>query len=392
MADVRRFLYAVAIPPDAQKADQDVQPRDVSKIGVVAGGVPQADSRSTPPGDFVLEGAFRGVVAERQAHELRELAHNQHVDVAPLFGYNRNGSHVRTDTDGYYVIEDAEIAPDDPRNATRGFYRWKVGLTRKGGRRTHRRAIETTPIDSPHDFGSTSEALVAVPQSASKVRWFEPTTKNRDHASPTTSGVATEFATVDLYDANSAPYSEPVLLHDMPYDGEAYADAKVWDDHNTTKVETASDGTEYVAWQRVFSPTHEYGGDPVIENGRLRLVFDEATNGLSAFRWDDANSQYASVSLGASDWELYQIDVHDIAMARVEAQVEFRDPTQSPTAYHPLDLVLYRGHENAHWLRPANLESTTTPSGLQTLLDPIASPRLNPQSELTVRERGEIRQ
>lgn len=354
-------LYVLPIPADATTDAESKLNRNVSARGVVGGETAAVEPVSVEAHRRSLRGEYRGRYAGRMAAELRELFDAAGYGTVPF-----HGTDGRTDEDGYYALQSATVGPLDPRgDAFQGF---QGALTKQGTRRSHWRAVETAPVqpEGGTDFGNDTTGHVGVPAAAGKVRWFDPVTGTRSSATVLETRTG-EFGDVDVYDAMAPSFDDPVLLYDLPYAEEGKVDCRVWDDHGRSKLD--DDGV--VAWQRAFRADHEYHGVPVVENGLLRLRFDESGDGLSAWAWDDEAGSWSSVSLGSSDWELFDLDLVEVSPAAVRAQAEFHDTSQSPTAYFSLVMALHRGYREAQWFVPEG-EQGPTPSGLVTLLDQVA--------------------
>lgn len=376
-----RQLYVLALPGEAVTNVESKLQRNVSADAVVDGGPASVEPVSVEPERRSLAGQYRGRYAALMATELRELAAATGVGVVPLF--DPGG---RSDADGYYAVQSAAVGPLDARGpAIQGF---DATLVKKGTRRSHRRAVETalSQPENGNDFGNATTGYVTAPAAATCVRWLDPVAGSTER--PTAVATRTgEFGDVDVYDATASPYADPTLVYDLPYVEEGRVDCKVWDDHGRAKLD--ADGV--TAWQRAFRTDHEFHGRPVVENGLLRLRFDEASNALSAWTWDADSSAWSSVSLGSSDWELADLDLVEVGMTAIRAQVTFRDPAQSPTAHFALDLALHRGYQGAQWFVPKN-EQGPTPSGLVTLLDPVADGSVvDPQPSKGLVAREEVR-
>jgi hypothetical protein len=229
-------------------------------------------------------------------------------------------------------------------------------------------AVETNPTqpEPGNDFGNEVTAELGVPATATRARWYDAETG--ELAEPAVQATReAEFGTLELVDAQAAPFASPTLIYDLPYGQFGDVDVGVWDTYGRPKRD--SDGI--VAWQRVFDSAHDYRGASVLDTGLLRLTADDEANSLTAETWDDAAGQWDSLALGASDWELYDWDVRSIGSVAVTVVAEFRDSTQSPTAFYALRGTLARGATAVKWFIPDG--GGAVPSGLQSLLEPIAN-------------------
>ncbi len=363
-----RRIYTLSIPAGVQESASTDLRRQLATSGTVTPGPAQAESIATDPDERRLEGHFgHETFGPILAAEFEELFGAADVGAVPYVVVGAEDPR-----DGYYELgSQCRVEPGHP--ADDAIWRFRnARLTRVGSRRSHWRAVRTNQeFRNDYDFGSTETAAVGIPAAASKVRWFDAETGAREEATATTTRTG-EFGDVDVYDADASSFAAPTLIYDVAYADDARADLRVWDTRGTADRDDA-DGTPQ--WQMVFDPSHDYVGVPAVSNKLLRLTFDEPNNSLSAERWGAGSSAWTSQSLGTSDWELFDVDVYYLGVERVEAQVEFRDPTQSPTAFHSLDMRLWRGGADAQWVRTrTDKESATAPpQGLQDLLAPIAT-------------------
>lgn len=377
-----RWLYVLPLPGNARTTSRQEVQQSVAKQGVVDQGVPVTETVALDPGEFALAGRIAGKNAAVMAEEFEELFE---ADVGPL-PFFRDGS-ASGPKDGYYAAERFSTEPvnasvADLQEITDG----RIAL--QGTDRSHWRALTTDATSPSTDFGSTSRADVGVRASATTVRWFDPRGKQIEEATVQATRT-TEGGDVELYDADAASFVDPTLIYSLAYADEGDVDPLVWDDKGNAARE---DGSNDLQWQHVFDTRHHFDGKPVVSNGLARLTFDESANSLSAEEWNSGTSSWDAKSLGTSDWELFDVDLQRIGLERVDAQVEFRDPTQSPTAYYNLDMVLHRGYLWPQWLRTEDSDSST-PSGLQTKLDPIASAiTRHPQATQTLVERSETQE
>jgi hypothetical protein len=358
MADME--LYVLAIPDPSQGRQQAQAQRRLAALGQLNSSSGSVRGISTDPGDQAIEGMYRGDYAEKMATELRELANNDALGAIPF-----TGASTTTPRDSYYHVESADVGPVEPQEPR--IQEFRLTLKDSGSRKGRFRSVATSlsQIDMP--WGNSLTAYVALPIEAARVRWYDPETGNTESATVQATHNA-ELGDVDVYDARASSYTDPTLIADLPYDAEGPVDPRVWDTRgNANKL----DGNGVLQWQKVFDPAHVPIGDLVIDNGLVRLMFDESANTLTAERWDDAAGQWTSQSLGSSDWEVVDLDLRRIGLERVDGRVEFRDPTQPPTSYYTVGLSLKRGYEDAQWRKLSSV-SSAIPSGLDTLLDPVA--------------------
>lgn len=386
-----RYLGPVEIPGDSQMSEREQRQRQLARQSALQD-LPAVETVSSDPGDHTLSGQYRGAHAEKLAAELQELVEYAGIETVP-FTTEPTGSPL----DAFYSIQSGDFQPLHPQEPR--LQRFEVALVREGTPGSHYRAVTTAPSQPENgtDAGNDTTGYVGVPAAASKVRWFNPEAKTTVEPTVATTRSG-EHGDIQLYDAlNDTSIRGPTLLYELPLGQAWQTDVQVWDGrgHGLTGK---TDADDVVQWWRVFSPEHDYTGRVIVSNRVLRLAFDESSNEVKAERWDAGTSAWSSVTLPESDWEVFDVDVTEIGFAEARAQVEFRDPTQSPTAYYSLDMVLPRGYESAQWFNPPG-ESPPAPTGLidpadgdQGLLDPIADTSVvDPQAAAGLVARSEVR-
>lgn len=350
-------LYAVVLPRGSRVNAGASTSQQQALQALLGSDVGSVESLASEPGEQTFTVEYPDEYAAIRAAELKELS----VGLGQPLPYHAVGT--TSIDDRYVTVSRSDVGPIDPRSQQ--FQRVRdLTLSEAGTIASHWREVATHPVDVLNPFGSDGQAPVGVPAMAAKVRWFDAVTGQT--AEPTVQATRTgRLGDVDILDATAAPFDAPNVIFELDYANEGETDPRLWDARGEASM---TDGNSALLWQKVFATSHRFEGDAVLENGLIRLTFDEPNNSLTAERWDDGTSSWSSVSLGASDWELYDVDVRNVGLAQVGARVEFRDPTASPTAYHTLSLQLTRGGADAFWTDDAD----STPSGLVTKLDPIA--------------------
>jgi len=352
-------LYTLVVPWQAQTPSSSSSNRQTSSKGVLQTDIPPLETTGLEPNERRLRGRIAGAYADLMAGELRELT-TAGFETVPVFTQSATAFE-----NGYYAVKNSDVEEVEP--GSKRLYSWMLRLEKEGTRESHYRALATSPVDDlRNDFGNDTTAEIVVPASATDVHWYEAPSTTADAAVQRT--VEGEFGTLEVYDAEATALSKPILLYDLPYGETGVGDCVLWDTYDRAKMQ---DGVN--SWARAFSTGHEFNGAAMLDTRQLRLKFDTAGNALSAWRWDDANSTWASVSLGTSDWQLASLDVRAISPARVEARVGFENPTSGET--YAFRMLADRGKDAVQWLQPAN-ESDPAPSGLETLLGPVASSSL----------------
>lgn len=375
-------LYSKVITNGGLSQNSSQQTRNVADVSVVTGGPSSVDSVSLQPGEKRLEGAYRGNRSDVLATEISELLASDVLKPIPFFDTAGTSS-----DDGYYLARTISSTPVQPQ-AAGAVHTFEGALKKTGTRRSHWRAASTTIASLSNDFGNSETPRVGIDTRAERPRWFDPEARTFEDASTVATRNA-EFGDVDIYDPSSSTYSNPTLVYGLEYAHEGDVDCRVWDTRGLTDRE---DANNYRQWRKVYDTRSEFTGDVVIANGIVRLTLDESANTITAETWDDGAGAWSSVSLGTSDWELFDVDLTRIGTARIDAQLTFRDPTASPTTYYHLDARLSRGADAVLFTTPSRSTQGATPSGLVTLLDPIASESIEtPAVEAGLVRRKEVR-
>lgn len=389
-------LYVTTLSSDRQEPDSNQQEtlRNLASQGLLGQDESALESISTDPGTVSLRGQIIGRYAELIAAELKELADSSGYAIVPV-----NVPGEKTAADGYYSVEDMSIGAVHESLALAQEY--DGSLSKAGTRRSHYRAVETTPRQADHPWGTDTTAEIGIPATASDVQWVNPSTNASEPASSTATRNA-EHGDVDVYQVTDASFYSvgdkpgPVLVYDVGYDAIGPIDVRVWDRRGYA---SRDDDDGIPRWAKVFVSTHDYGDDAaVIENGLLRLTFDTSADpGFAVETWDDANTTWTATSLDTSgngaDWQLLAIDIghrqeQTLAPDRVDALTRWTNTADGST--YALDMTLHRGQDAVQFARLPDADSPV-PSGLETLLSPIASTSiLHSQSTQTLRPRSEV--
>jgi hypothetical protein len=374
-------IHNLVVDSDSQRSSQTNLRNEIAALGVLNEDSDVVESLASEPSTQRLTGTVKGTYAAKVARELEEIGRASGVDTAAVYRDDGTAGQLN----GYYSISTVDTGPADPREER--LQSVDISWERAGTRASKWRAVETNLDQLQNDFGTSTSAEIGVPATASKVRWFNATTGGREDATLVTTR-SSQFGDVEIYDAQAAPWDHPTLTFDVDYGEEWPTQARVWDDRgHADKLDANGD----VQWAKVYATDHDPEGLFLVDNGLLRLTFNTGGNTLFAEEWDDSAGAWSTVSLDSSNWELFDVDLTRIGQGRVEGQVEFRDATQSPTAYFALNCRLGRGATDAQWTVPPG-ESGTTPSGLQTRLDPIASTSIvSPTETWGLTDRSEVR-
>jgi len=163
-------LYAMTIPAGTRTRASTTAGQRQARQALQSSDVGNVQTTGTEPSETPLTVEYPDDYAAIRAAELAELARGISEPV-PYFGTDSE-----TTDDGYYRVSQGNPGPVDPRSDK--FQRVDLTLDKVGTARSHYRSIKTAPRDMKlvTAFGSTSEAHVAAPLLAKKVRWFDPLT------------------------------------------------------------------------------------------------------------------------------------------------------------------------------------------------------------------------
>jgi|GEM_PF-803990 len=386
-------LYLVPLP-DSQATTppaQGVSSR-VDVAGLLEEGGVATENIATERVDLRLRGHFRlgPTFSKKLADELDSLGESDYSGVAL---YDPDAATLG-DRRGYYELSSVDVNP--AHQTTTDAFQYDVRLDKAGTRETHWRAVKTSLQYANTGLSATGsgtygggilgggilgsgritarelDARVCVPAEASKVRWFD--ARQGSEVASVEETVAAEFGNVDRYDPTAASFDDPTLVYELPFDAEGSVDVRVWDDVGEPDAKYASfaDGSggtvEITQWTHAFHTGFEFDGAPIVDNGLLRVRFDEPNGVIEAWTWDDGSSSWTSVSLAHGDYALFDADLETIGPARVQVFAEFEDTTTGDI--HATVLSIQRGLERLVVRQPSN---GTVPTDLEDVLAPIAS-------------------
>lgn len=380
------LLYSVPLEDVGLTTAPETAGQRVASLSAVEGD-PSVQSTGSNANRRSLNGSFKFNLAGLRARQLTELGSASGIESVPLY---RTGAAADLPlVDGYYVVERAETEPARPPEERIQTY--QLDLERKGTRKTHRRSVRIKPTSVTNPFDDGSAGLIGLPTTVRQPQWFDPVGGTIETATPTSSLVG-ERVGYEQYDPDDASFYTPGatdpqlprLVYDIRYSDELVGDCRVWDTYDRektlndeTKVGSATVGSATVSpmdrpaqWGRVYDTAHEFRGAVVIESGTLRVILDERSGSVRAFEPAGPYDLFHELALGSSTWGVIDVDLTEIGLASVAAQVTFYDADTGST--YPLNLRVARGLDTALWTQPPN-ESSSVPSGLQTLLAPIAS-------------------
>jgi len=378
-------LYLVPLP-DAQATQppsQGVSSR-VAIAGLLEEGGISTENIATQDVDLQIRGQFRlGEFSHKLKRELESLGESTYTAV-PLYDEDKTNL---GDDRGYYELASVDVNP--AHKSTRQAYEYTVGLKKKGTRESEWTAVKTNSEDIGTGLATGSTGLIGVPSDDLKERWYS-TASGSEVATPTQT-VSAEFGDVDLFDPTESSFDDPTLVFEQPYSAEGNVDVRVWDDLGEDKFASLSDGdggtVEVTQWVHAFHTGFEFDGAPIVDNGLLRLRFDESAGTVEAWEWDEGSSAWTSIALTLGDWALFDADLESLGPASVEAYLEFEDTTDGSLS--ACRLSVQRGLDRAVVRNPQN---DTIPSGLETALSPLASDQTTDQQpSQTLLPRGDLK-
>jgi len=393
-----RYLHALAIPEQTLQGPRGSQSMQIASEGKLQSDVPAVESISPDAGDIVVAGIVAGKHAELTATALEELFGAGGIEVVPFYGDESDPNR-----DGYYATTDISV-----KRATatqKELQRFDGSLTHRGSKRSHRRAVRTSPTSIDNPFRPPSSVEIGISSRADRVQWFDDRGgSNAVEDATVQRTVETEHDRVDIYEVTEPAFDNPALVYRLDYEHEWRVDARVWDTFDRGKTKTYTYGGSSVGdatigeatigesrtvltWQRTYRTDHDFVGSPVLENGRIRLELDEDSGQIRAYRWNPSDGMYNLVQLGITSWRLHDADVTYIGLESVDAQLEFREMDGSGT--HQLNVSLKRGLDGGLWANPDSEGSV--PQGLADRLEPIAvNAGQDPGEVADIVERAEV--
>ena len=395
-----KYIYIVPIPPDAQTVEVDELQQQLAQSGLLERDGAIVEQISSDAADVRIEGQWRyeSTLNGKFRTELETLAESN-IDAVPFYGDDSASK------SGYWNIESADVDPVHPNSDEVVVF--NINLKKTGTHETHFRAVRTSSTDADNPFSAGSDPEIGIPHAARKRKWADPISFEFDSATDIVETRSAEFGDIDIYNPDDAPYTDPILLYEVGFDAEAPVDPVIWDDRGrsdkfdildedgavvgTSTVGDAAVGPDETAinvWRHVFSTGHEFEGRPTIDNGLIRIRFDETLGLLRAWEWNDSNLSWDIVALDRNGWTLVDFDIERIGLAGAIVQAEFEHDTDG---VYETDMILGRGWEHPLWLEPENEDEM--PGSLTTYLAPIASGMADlPQATADLISRSDIRQ
>lgn len=317
------ILYLTPLPEIDATSSQSSTAANISSQGLLQESGVATERIATDSVGNEISGKFNPGgqrFAEKLANELRSLGESTYASVPLYDPDDANNGPER----GYYEISDVEVNPAKP--GLREVFEYTATLSQTGSQNSHWRAVTTNAEPINTGLATGSGGLLGIPASATKPQWFTPA-DGSEEATPVDT-VSAEFGDVDRFDPTDSSFTDPTLLFEVPYTDEGNVDVRVYDDRGLPKFYTFNDGTTTVdinQWTHAYHDGFEFDGDPVVDNGLIRLRFDETNGVVEVFEWNDGNQTWDAVTLDHGNLVLVDADITKIGPAEVEAFVLFRN-------------------------------------------------------------------
>jgi hypothetical protein len=390
-------LYQTPLPESqaTNPPEQGVQ-SNVDLQGLLEQGGVATENIATSNIDVQVTGQFRlgPIFSEKLEKEVNSLSKSSYTAL-PYYDSDA------TEPDrGYYELQSGDVNP--AHKTAREATEYTLNLTETGTKQTHWRAVTTNDETINTGLATGSSGLIGVPVDARKTRWFDPTGANGTEVASATSTVDAEFGQVDVFDPANPTFSDPTLLYELPYASEGDVDVRVWDDRGVSKyalyesgdatvgsatVGTATVGTstEVNQWTHAYHTSFEFEGSPVVDNGLLRVAFDEGADILRAQEWD--GEKWAGVSISHDTHTLFDADITHIGPSDVEVFAEFTDVSDG--SIDAAVMTFQRGIDGVVVRDPQNGD---VPTDLENMISPIASDQTTDRNpKQTVKSRNEVK-
>jgi len=389
-------LYLIPLPDaQAQSSDEAIRAA-IQSAGLIEEGGTATQKISVDDIDLTIEGQFRQGTrfAPKLADELESLGESAYEGLSV---YDPNADDNGRNK-GFYDLESVDVSP--AHNTARSAFSYTVALKSKETKETAWRAVETNPETINTGLATGSGGLVGIPATAGKVRWFD-TANGRENATVQET-VDAEFGRVDLYDPTEPSFTSPTLLYEAGYGEQSPVDVRVWDDRDREKYfELDGDGATVSTstlvgsatvgrtiqtnqWTHVFHSAFEYDGRPVIDNGLIRVRFDEPNGLVRPYRW--TGSTWELEPLDHSEYTLIDADIERLGPAQVDVFAEFEDSGGT------IETAILSVHRGIDGVIVRDAPNNDVPTDLETMLSPIASDQTSdPQPAQTLKSRGEVK-
>lgn len=378
-------LYQTPLPESqANTSDEGVRAQ-IQQSGLLEEGGIATEKIASEDIDLVIEGEIElgELFSVKVAREIESIGESDYSGL-PLYtiGASNGGRNA-----GYYEVESVDVSPAHP--VTGESYSYTMGLKSSGTREDEWSAVKTSVEEV--DTGLATEdtpAPLGLPSEASKVRWFGESS-GKENAS-VDSTVSAEFGDVDLYALSDTSITNPMLLYELPYSESGDVDVRVYDDHDRDKTYSVSSGgttVEASQWTHAYHTSFEFEGRPVVDNGLLRVRFDEGNSVVEAYEWNNTGSTWDEITVSMGEYELVDADFEKISPSDVRVFTEWYQTVDD--RLEQATLSIQRGLGGAIARYP---DGTTQTSGLESVLDPfVADYDSDTKPSQTLKSRSEVK-
>lgn len=367
--------------PDSQASTSDEGVRtQIQQSGLLQQGGTAVEKIAQDNIDLVVNGKFNfgAKFSKKIADELESLSESTYNGL-PFFTPNVSDGGRNA---GYYELERVKVSPSHPVN--QDAFEYTAAFTFTGTRETHWTAVETNIEDVETGLSTGTNARIGLPATAGKVKWFD-VQDGQESASPAAT-VTAEYGNVDLYDPTNTSIVNPTLLYELDYADAGSVDVRVYDDRGLPKYYTVN-GQDFSQWTHVYHTSFEFDGDPVLDNGLLRLRFDETNGVVEAYEWDTGTSSWSQITVNHGDYELIDADFEEIGASDTRIYTEWRDTVDD--RLEQAVISVQRGLDRAIARYPPG---TTQTSGLESVLSAfVGDYSTDPKPARTLKSRGEVK-
>lgn len=271
-------LYLTPIPDRTADNASDGVASQIQQSGILNEGGTSTINVSTDRVDFRKRGRVQDgeTLSRKVAEELDSLSSSSYTTL-PLFD---SAGNTLARKRGYYEISQIDVTP--AQESRDDVYEYDIRLTKAGTRESHRRAVRTNPQDVDSiDPEDPSEAVLLIPTAATDVRWYD----DAEGSTPATdSGTRSgQYADAKFYDIPDAPFNEPTLTYDLPYEADGAIDMRVYDSRDRGKFAATASGGQVNTWTHVYHTGYQFDGSAVIDTGRYRVYLDGDLYAASGF-------------------------------------------------------------------------------------------------------------
>lgn len=378
-------LYNIWLPEASTSSAEDDIQADIQQAGLLGQGSIATEKIAADTIDFTVTGhlPLGDRFARKHATELESLAASGY-EAVPLFDQDADVSDPKR---AYYEVQAVDVSPAHP--TTQAAYEYTVALSEKGTHSSHWRGVRTTVETVSTGLATGGNGLIGVDGGSVKAKWID-AAQGRSVAT-VDSTVSSEFGAVDRYAPSAPSFDDPTLLYEADFDAEYQTDVVVYDDRGESdRAWSFSDGQTTASatqWVHIYHGAHEFEGRPVVDNGLLRLRFDESNGNVDAWQYNAGADSWGSVSTSGS-FDLVDADLDRIGPADVRLFCEFEDTNAG--SLHTATISVQRGLDEMVLRIPDN--ESSIPSGLESQLSGVASDQsTDAKPRQTVVRRSEAR-